>query len=223
MAIEPSDAVTDDAGAMPTDGVDATVDVPVPTDASMDDAFPDAGEHGRVFDGTNGDLAQIADRMQGIYRLTAHTRNELACEGGKSVLAEDTQSMFVVISRYGFAYLFPCTDLADCRATRGLFDAGGPLPATYYWFTSAETDRLANESWWAGVPSGKQCVGGKVEIDALTQSSDGTLSLTRTGTPADPYPVDASGKCTNASVGAAAQDNECKAIEVRKLRFLAEL
>lgn len=162
--------------------------------------------------------------LEGIYTITAWTRNETGCAGeGPSVLATESSEFLLVrnSSFFGqqFIELIPCTTLAQCR-----IDAADDVVQVSQFGSVSEGSDSAG--WTGGRVtaggSGGTC-SGTVTNTTLTSPAAMTIRIDAETRPTGDFPTDADGFCTTDDAQEAAATQPCDGLDVLQATFTEAL
>lgn len=176
--------------------------------------------------GGGGELGELASEMEGIYQVSAYTRNEAACApGGESVLGQDGFVFVVRQELFGqdFVSAMSCSSITDCRDKHARLEAGELFGVDFSFAVSqvGVNGTLIGQGASSGFSEGELCVEG--ELTTTTFALDGdTLLVEQTITLANDYPADG-GFCTTAGAQAAAEGNACSQMETLTATFVEPL
>jgi len=169
--------------------------------------------------GGAGAFDERASEIEGIYQVSAYTRNEAACEpGGDSQLVTDTFALVTRMSVAGIDYVAinSCASPADCRVQYDKLQTGEPVAFDWSFAVHAIAGDggLVGEGASTGfsTPEGI-CRLGDITATRLTVTGS-ALRIEQRITLADDYAEDADGFCTTTAAREAAQGNPCAQFEL---------
>ena len=177
--------------------------------------------------GSDTDFDAVASSMEGIYGVSAYTRNDDACTpGGESRLRDDRFAFVARFEFFGTSLLSvtSCASVADCRNKLAMSRAGGAYAIDFgFNATSLGTDgALLGETVNSGFADHGSCTGG--EVNSSTVSLAGSaLHIDVTTIRANDYPVDGRGFCSSDAAARAARGNACTKLETVSAVFLEAL
>jgi hypothetical protein len=177
--------------------------------------------------GSGGSFEELSSEMEGIYRVTSHTRNEAACvPGGDSILGTDG---FAIMKRMPFfgdieiLNVFSCASPADCRARLAQFEAGEAVPNELS-FSASEAGpngTVIGQSAGTGFSEGNVCTGGELTTSTFALTADGIRIETGVVIAPD-YPSD-DGLCSTTATQRAASGVACSEMEILEADFVESL
>lgn len=161
--------------------------------------------------------------LQGIYVITAWTRNDAACTEGASILPQADTAMYLKNEAFfGTRYLHAryCLDVAECEVDAAEDDT--------LFLDGHFLDRGNDgDGWTGGSFSGTSddqgnCMG-DFDEDLLTGEAGGEIRLEIRTIPVDGFQEDADGFCPYEDARAAAEGGTCSGLEVVTATFEADL
>lgn len=177
--------------------------------------------------GGESEFEQRASTYEGIYQVTAYTRNEAACEpGGTSQLGSDTFGLAATQSFAGqqFMGLLSCADVADCRDKLAKIRAnqiGFQVDFQFFVDSTGAAGTLTGKGASTGFNMNGSCT--MAEVTRTTFAFDGTtLTVEQQITLADPYPPD-NGFCTTDLAQQHAAGNACSQMKNLAATFVEPL
>jgi hypothetical protein len=187
--------------------------------------------------GDDGAFEAIAQAIEGIYELTANTKNTTGCDTEGPSTLESRSQRFVLLTRSDFlgvplVSLYACSSADDCRAKAATFRSTQTIVASYsYNFTVALNEQTLFDSGvgTGSAGTGLTCTGGFESENTLVRQTDGGFRLESRVTLSDDYPAEPSSTgsgfaaCTTDGARAAAEGNPCGTFEVFTARFVEAL
>lgn len=174
----------------------------------------------------------IATSMEGIYRIDAHTENQVACEaGGESLLVDGAETHLALIksSLFGIPLLsmLTCADPTQCRSRVEVLLTGGIVDGDYVYVVNEVVnepsgDALAGRGASTGFSDNGTCREGAITLSLASLDGD-ALRFSQERTVADDYPVDSEGFCTTDLAREAAEGNSCSELITLTASYLEEL
>jgi hypothetical protein len=168
--------------------------------------------------GSSGEFEDIAETMQGIYRVTSYTHNSEACApGGESRLGEDRFALAISRTVIGIPLLeiVSCESVADCRDKAAQLTAKQPY-VFEFGFTASKLGpdgALLGQGGSSGFHIDGVCTLGEVTRSTFALAGD-ALRVEMEITIADDYAPPAPNTCTTREAERAAAGNACSEMEV---------
>lgn len=167
-----------------------------------------------------------AASVEGIYQVTAYTRNEAACTaGGTSLLGNDRFAVAFTQTIFGSRVLTvtSCASAADCREKLADMRANEPVLLDFQFSVNelAADDTLAGLGASTGFEQDGVCTEGSLARTKLELIGT-RLQVEQAITIADDYLPDG-GFCTTELAQKFAEDNACSQLEVLTAELLEVL
>lgn len=166
----------------------------------------------------SGDVAfdDAAANVEGIYQVTAYTRNDAACSpGSDSLLGQDRFAVAFTQTIFGEHVLTvtSCASVADCRAKLADMRANEPVLLDFQFSANAVANSvLVGEGASTGFAEDGVCTGGEVSATSI-ELVGSRLRVEQAITIADDY-LPENGFCTTDLAQRFAEDNTCSQLEV---------
>ena len=177
-------------------------------------------------DGGNAAFNDAAAGVEGIYQVSAYTRNDAACApGGDSQLGNDKFAVAFTQTIFGNHVLTvtSCASAADCRAKLADMRANEPVLLDFQFAVSelAANDVLVGFGASTGFSDGGVCRQGEVTETKL-ELIGSQLRIEQAITLADDYAAE-DGFCTTALAQKNADGNACSQLELLTAELLEVL